>query len=187
MGAWLEGDTLVAEVGFGDGSAADGAVFKVTDLETSEFILRGEADPGGLFEVVWPPEVFARGKDLLVTVDAGAGHRAEAKISAADFPRGSAEQESLQGSGQESGQESALAVKQASSAEPGINVEQLRALVREETSAIVQKELRPLRREIAALGDAGPGVTEIMGGIGYLLGLAGLAALIKRPKKDRGR
>jgi cobalt/nickel transport system permease protein len=54
----------------------------------------------------------------------------------------------------------------------------------------VDEKLRPLRREVAALRQAAqrPGVTEILGGIGYIIGLMGLALYFKyrRGKCDNG-
>ncbi len=49
------------------------------------------------------------------------------------------------------------------------------------------RELRQIKREIAALrqSESEPGLQEIMGGIGYILGLCGVAALVasrRRPK-----
>ena len=52
----------------------------------------------------------------------------------------------------------------------------------------VTRELRQIKREIAALRQSQeePGVREIMGGIGYILGLCGVAALAagRRRSKD---
>jgi nickel transport protein len=49
----------------------------------------------------------------------------------------------------------------------------------------VAQELRQIKREIAALGQqmAEPGLREIMAGIGYILGLFGVAAFVAARKK----
>lgn len=48
------------------------------------------------------------------------------------------------------------------------------------------RELRQIKREIAALGQQleNPGIREIMGGIGYILGLFGVAAYIMSRKNN---
>ena len=175
MGAWLEGDTLVAEVGFGDGSSAAGAKMLVQDKASGEILLQGEADEEGVYEVSVPAEIFARGQDLLVVADAGSGHRAEATIEVAEFPgSGQAESETQEPATSEMAELQEIVVGE------GLDETALRALVQE----AVRTEVRPLRREIEALSERKPGPTEVIGGIGYLLGLAGLVALIKRPKRD---
>ena len=47
-------------------------------------------------------------------------------------------------------------------------------------------DLRQIKREIAALGQQleNPGIREIMGGIGYILGLFGVAAYVASRKKN---
>jgi hypothetical protein len=48
------------------------------------------------------------------------------------------------------------------------------------------REFRQIKREIAALGQQleNPGIREIMGGIGYIFGLFGVAAYVMSRKKD---
>lgn len=175
VGAWLEGSTLVAEVGFGNGDLAAGAKVWLQDAASGEKLLEGEADEEGVYEVQVPAEIFARGKDLLVVADAGAGHRAEAVIKAADFPDAANAEETVSAEG-------AGAAEAAGQVQEETSVGQaaLAALVRQ----AVQAEVRPLRRKLESMDKKGPGVSEILGGIGYLLGFAGLAALLKRPKRD---
>ena len=52
-----------------------------------------------------------------------------------------------------------------------------------EVEAIVRRELEPVKRMLASLSQKGPGVTEIIGGIGYILGLFGIMAYMKSRKK----
>ena len=51
------------------------------------------------------------------------------------------------------------------------------------------REFRQLKREIAALGQQleNPGISEIMGGIGYIFGLFGVAAYVMARKKNTPR
>ena len=46
----------------------------------------------------------------------------------------------------------------------------------------LSQEIAPLRRDILALSQRGPGIPEIVGGIGWIVGLAGLGALLLRRK-----
>jgi len=51
-----------------------------------------------------------------------------------------------------------------------------------EVEAIVHRELEPVKRMLAELSQSGPGVTEIVGGIGYIIGLFGIVAYMKSRK-----
>ncbi len=53
------------------------------------------------------------------------------------------------------------------------------------TEALLDIKLRPIRRELVALRAAvsRPGITEILGGIGYIIGIAGIWAYMKSREK----
>jgi len=63
--------------------------------------------------------------------------------------------------------------------------EKVIALLQEQDKKNSQ-EFRQLKREIAALGQQleNPGISEIIGGIGYIFGLFGVAAYVMSRKKN---
>jgi nickel transport protein len=64
--------------------------------------------------------------------------------------------------------------------ESGCSDDELEALV----EMTLERKLKPMREEIRRLREAAgrPGLTEILGGIGYIMGLAGIAAYFKYRK-----
>ena len=159
LNAWGEGDTLVTEIGFSDGSAGHGAKVTISDADTGKEVLTGTADESGVFEAKLPAEVISRGHDFRVHGNAGSGHQAETVVMADEFapaetPPSSAATQSTPGN----------------APDPAA----FKALVRE----AVREEIKPLRREIKGLSDTGPKLSSILGGIGYLFGLAGVAAIV---------
>ncbi|MCP4716089.1 MAG: hypothetical protein GY868_13315 [Deltaproteobacteria bacterium] len=48
----------------------------------------------------------------------------------------------------------------------------------------LDKKLRPLMQRLGRLENSGPGITEILGGIGYIIGLMGLVAYMKAKNKN---
>ena len=67
----------------------------------------------------------------------------------------------------------------------GEGYEKILALLQEQDKKN-SHDLRQIKREIAALGQQleNPGIREIMGGIGYILGLFGVAAYVASRKKN---
>ncbi|MBR6466660.1 MAG: hypothetical protein IKT16_00735, partial [Desulfovibrio sp.] len=55
----------------------------------------------------------------------------------------------------------------------GISREELAKLI----ESSVERRVAPLRAMLAAEAERGPGMTEILGGIGWILGIFGTAAL----------
>ena len=61
----------------------------------------------------------------------------------------------------------------------GLDEKQLRRLIASE----LDKQLAPLRRQLAMESDHQPSLQDVLGGIGYLLGLAGIVAYMRsRPR-----
>ncbi len=51
-----------------------------------------------------------------------------------------------------------------------------------DVQAVVRRELEPVKQMLANMSQSGPGVTEVIGGIGYILGLFGMVAYMKSRK-----
>ena len=79
----------------------------------------------------------------------------------------------------QSPQAARLAFKPQGNAAPG-------GLTRDDVEAVVNAaldaKLAPIKR--AVLGQSGPGVVEIVGGIGWIFGLAGVAAYFRSRPRD---
>jgi nickel transport protein len=158
--AWAEGDTIFTESKFGGGKRVVDSEVLVFDSEGME-ILKGRTNERGEFSFKIPKIT-----DLNIVLNAGMGHRAEWRISEAEL-RGETDvpdKEELQ--------------------KP--SVEKASALSEEDIKQIVEdsvdKKLRPIITRLAET-ERRPSVTEILGGIGYIFGLMGVAIYFK----SRGR
>ncbi|MUM78605.1 hypothetical protein GKC30_13275 [Pseudodesulfovibrio sp. F-1] len=167
LNAWIEDGELSAEVGFSDGSPASGAIVSVIDPITGAALFSVKADDQGIVEAALPPEVFAGDGGLLVVGNAGAGHRVERLLPAREVggPRPD----------QAKGEMVGASVPEPSSSGVSVDTSALEGLVRQ----AVRSELAPLLREVRSRNDHGPRMQDIVGGIGYILGLAGLVMLVK--------
>lgn len=158
---WQDGNDLVANVSFSDGSYARGA--KITLFSDSgDALFTGETDDSGECRAPITEAMRALDGDIRIVANAGMGHRTERRLAAQALTSPSASV--------------ATAQEVESPAEDAL-VEIMRELL--------HQELAPIRRDLAALQHAGPGVTEIIGGIGYIVGIAGLASYIMRRRKGQ--
>lgn len=189
--AWPDGDNILVECGFNRSSPVRGGLVTVYDAADGGELLRGRTDAQGRF--AFPvPDAMRRGHGLRIEVNAGEGHvnvwnMEAAEISGADALNA--------GSGAASGQADArpAAASPASAggtaaAPPGareqpVTAPEVRAIVTE----ALNTGLAPLRRELAALSDPGPGLRDIIGGLGWLMGLAGIACYVLARRREGRR
>jgi nickel transport protein len=158
--AYVEGDKIIAEGGFGDGSPAKNAEITVHN-KAGKLLAEGKTDKNGVCEIQIPAKT-----DLELKMRAGMGHQAEYSISESELPD-LAQQQSKSSSALETNSQT-------------VNEEQLRKIIAEE----LDKKLNPIKKSIIqANQDTGPGFTEIIGGIGYIFGLMGVALYFKKGKK----
>ena len=112
--------------------------------------------------------------DHLITAEVGDGHRTEFTVRASELP------ESLPGpSGQAAAPTHTAASTPSATPETAPSPD-----VSRQVEEAVARQLHPLREQIAALED-GIRLRDILGGIGYLVGIAGLMAWLGARRKER--
>ena len=150
LSAFTAGDTIEGEVGFSNGDMATNTLVEVFDPDGTKL---GETvtDHDGFF--VYRP---AQAVPHVFKVDLGAGHVAEVTVGVDELPAGVAAPGAIPSGG----------VAPPVAALPP----DLQAMIAE----AVRNEVRPLRREIAAYKERHD-LQTVLGGIGYILGLFGLA------------
>lgn len=173
--AWTEGKEVVTESSFSNGHKVHHGHVTVMDLRSGVTVLQGETDDRGIFRFTPPDEVLSHG--LRLRINAGEGHQNEWAMEPADLPSSAFSPSRMEAAASEpEPQPSSVTTVDANIA--AMDVAQLRSIV--ETS--LDNKLGPMRRELAAMRVHRPGVVEIVGGIGWLVGLAGVAAYFKSRK-----
>lgn len=167
--AWVEGGKVMTDCYFSKSQKVRGGRITVFD-PAGKKLLEGRTDENGAFSFKIPKKT-----DLRLVLDAGMGHRAEWLLEADDLP-GAAR-------GETAGPASPLA--ESSTAGPGSSGTGLVQADPERIRLIVEKaldeRLKPLARSMAELRkEKGPGVTEIIGGLGYIFGIMGLVMYCRR-------
>jgi len=161
--AWIEGDTVFTESKFSDGKKAINSKVLVFDRNGKQ-LLEGKTNNKGEFSFKIPKIT-----DLRIVLNAAMGHKAEWKIPESEIREtmGGSENKAAGGSSQSIG--------------VGLSKEEIKELIEDS----LDRKLRPIVRMMNESQSKGPSVTEIIGGIGYILGLMGVAIYFKNRGKKR--
>jgi nickel transport protein len=134
-------------------------------------LLEGQTDEEGAFSFKIPQKT-----DLRIVLEATMGHRAEFTMKAVELG-GEAEEARTPSESTPEGDGS----RAESSSGVHVDKEEIRRVVEES----LDLKLKPILRQLAKLQEEeGPGLTEAVGGIGYIVGIMGLI-LYFRSRRDR--
>ena len=175
--AWVQGDTVHTQSKFMGGKRPNQALIEVFD-ETGNLLLKGKTDTQGLFSFRAP-----KISDMQIVLTAGMGHRAVWALSKEDFQEAAVKPENHQQINAISSEKSVqtdLKTKIVDiSTEKGLSEAEVTALV----ESILDRKLKPLMDRITALNENRISLSDILGGIGYIVGLVGLAAYMQHRGK----
>lgn len=192
--AWTEGSEIVAECGFNGGNKVKQGQVVVFDAATGAKLLDGRTDDDGVYR--FPISAEGKAHGVRIVVKAGEGHQNEWTVEAAELATiqpGTADAPAPAASpapAPTSGASTALAATAPSSAQPqappradkfpaqqaaNISPAEMQTIV----NSALDAKLGPIRKELAEMRVARPSFAEIFGGIGWLVGLAGIALYFK--------
>ncbi len=164
--AWVEGNTVFTESYFSGGVKVKNGLIQVFDLN-GEKLTEGHTNSKGEYSFQVPGK-----SGLRIVVNASMGHRGEYLLKADEIGGIAASQTNAV-------QQKHVA-KTESSSPAGVDTDQIRKIV-EQT---LDSRLRPIARSIAKLQEEkGPGLTEVVGGIGYIFGIMGLLLYFRNRKR----
>jgi nickel transport protein len=187
--AWVEGGAIRCESSFSSGNPARDTKVTVTSAANGALLGTGITDAKGRCALPITPEMRASKADLVIEVQAGEGHRnvwtmpAEEYLSAPPVaaPPVAAQPDAQGGpavepapTAQDAPKAPAPAVfaaRASSGAAATLDEAALRRIVAES----VAEQVAPLRHSLAAMQSGGPRMADVAGGIGYIVGLAGIA------------
>jgi nickel transport protein len=160
LSAWSEDERIHGKTDFGPGSTAQNILISLYSADTEELIVETHSDTQGRFQFSLPKE----GGDLLVVAEDRQGHRAEFVFTRA---RAVAADVSLLNPSQ-----------LESSSHLALEGEALRHVLAEE----IRRELAPVQQALAELQTREADFRDILGGLGWIFGLAGLFAWLQSRK-----
>jgi nickel transport protein len=165
LAVWPTGDVIEGEVGLSSGELAEaGTVVRVL-APNGEELGTTEVDADGLFRFAPTAPVPHR-----FVADLGQGHVAETTLAVDELPAGAVTARNPSpGTAQAATVAATAADAAANAASPALDARELEALV----AAAVQRELAPLKRQLAAREQKAD-LQALIGGIGYICGIFGL-------------
>ena len=171
--AWVEGDTVLVECKYPDGREVHEGVIRVLDSAGKE-LLNGKTNAKGEFSFKAPKQ-----DDLTIVLEAGMGHRADWPLSKQDLaPAGEAPKPEPAAPSQPAPKTEAPPPAAKESA-PGA-ASPPPAGIDPAIEKALDKKLAPVLRMLAEMHEQKVRLTDVLGGIGYIIGLVGVAAYFKR-------
>jgi nickel transport protein len=157
--AWVAGDTVTVESSFSGNKPLLHGKIIVKDNTSGAVLLQGIGNTKGIFTFIVPPEARAKKADLLIVVTGSDGHQSEWLVPATEYLLEDSSQVAEQHADTISNAELQLMIKK-----------------------IVEQELAPIKRRLAENRQDKPDLRDIMAGIGFLLGIAGLVIWMRNRK-----
>ncbi len=181
--ARVEGDTVFTQSKLSGGRKAVNAIIVVYDTDGNQ-LLDGKTDKNGEFSFKVPKKSV-----LKVVLKASMGHLAEWTIpteeiiaAVGDVGHSHMENEANEDSKETSENSTTVKAKKANSIPAHVYLE--RQALQQMIDKSLDKKLAPITNMLAKSMDREPGITEILGGIGYILGLVGIALYIANRRRN---
>ena len=166
--AWAEGDRIFTESYFGGDKKVKDGLITVFDQSGKE-ILQGRTNENGEFPFLIPSK-----QEMRIVLESSMGHGAEYIFRSEEIYDDV--------SGTEKVKENKEETKPQTLSGSSMDMENLKTILGD----LLDSRLKPLSRRLADLEkERGPGITEIIGGIGYIFGIMGLVLYFKSSKKNR--
>ena len=181
--AWVEGDTVYTESKFSGGKKVKNAFVEVYDVEGIK-LLEGKTNDLGEFSFRPPKRT-----QMKIVLLAGMGHRAEWTVYETEFEDDSIEQILVKPGDRRAASNTASDEKKAPEPEKPIQPETSSVSITDIQMTVenaLDKKLTPVLHRLNELRvhHRGPTLTDILGGVGYILGLMGVAAYVYYRKKQ---
>ena len=179
--AFVDGDEIQVECSFSRSQKVKNGKLIITDLVTGDLVLEGITDERGMFRFRPSDNFLSTGHGLNIRLLAGEGHQDEWKVSAEDLRSLSRTDRNTPLSQPNTQNTPTLpqSTEGLANAETvqlsGIDAAELEAII----GRVLDEKLSPIRQTLARQQNDEPGLREIIGGIGWILGLLGIATYMK--------
>ena len=177
--AWVDGETIHVESKFSGGKKVKAGKVVVMDPRGIE-LLTGDTNDQGEYSFTVPQP-----SDLRIIIMAGQGHQGEWTVRETELqglePQVTPKTDvSLNMSSAQKNDDGKISADpRAAIADNSIQPKELEVII----ESVLDRKLQPITRMLADMRQEGPSVSDIFAGIGYIVGLVGIAAYVQNRKK----
>ena len=163
--AWVEGEKIFTESKFSSGRPVNQGDIIVSDLEGNQ-LLKGKSDDQGKFSFIIPKKTAMK-----IVLRAGTGHRGEWVIPLKEIEDVAETVDPRKTASKKSEEQAEIC---------NVSLDEIRQVVEES----LDKRLKPIMKILVVSRQNHPTLRDIFGGIGYILGLAGVASYFNYRRKS---
>jgi nickel transport protein len=171
--AYESGGEIIAEAKFNNGRPAKNSTIVVTNKADGTILLQGSTDNDGSFHFAVPVKAKENRLNLNIILDVGEGHKGSWLLSASDYLGGQIDTAAAP--------PEPLSPISPHEAKNDMSCTQLEQIIEQ----VVEKELFPIKKMLAESSEQKLKLQDILGGLGYIFGLAGVAAYFH--SKNQGK
>jgi nickel transport protein len=192
--AYVDGPDIVADCFYSKSNKVNAGTITVQNAATGEEYQRVTTDAQGAARFPIPAKAIAAKADIKLVLVAGEGHQSEEIVRATEFaalavktipaaPQPAAKPAKSAPAADAAGKPAKVQAAPAAPAQ--IDESALSRVVETAVGKAMEEKLAPVKRLLAeSAAQKGPGPTEIVGGIGYIVGIFGVAAFVASRRKS---
>jgi nickel transport protein len=174
--AYAAGDTIHTESKFVPDTPVRQGNVSVLDKQTDKVLLTGQTNDQGKFTFTIPEEAKARRLDLLIVVEAAMGHRGQWLLKADNYLPHT----------DKTAAPAPMAPTPTVAGTPGARFTAMdRQALEEALSKVMEQQLAPIREMLTDLTVRRRNLPEIIGGLGYIVGIFGVVAYFMSKKQPK--
>lgn len=201
--AYVDGPNIVIDAFYSKSNKVNGGKITVKNAATGEVYQQATTDENGALILPVPAKAIAAKADLRVLLVAGEGHQNDVLVHAQEYAglaaapvatppaapttsKAPAKPATTASPSSSTPYADAAAPKLANAGPaPQFDEATLTRIVNQAVEQAVESRMAPVKRLLLESAQKGPGTTEIIGGIGYIVGLLGLAAFFSARRKNK--
>ncbi|MCI5148212.1 MAG: hypothetical protein D3916_02215 [Candidatus Electrothrix sp. MAN1_4] len=161
--SWADDKQIYGEAFFNGGRKAKNVPIQIQDAKSDRVILTTQTDKEGKFQLSPPQQAIQQKLDLRIIGNSGDGHRGEWLLTADEYLMA----------------DSSPVPAVENQAREELDIQGIRDIIRQELA----RELAPIKQQLAEGHEDKARPRDIIGGIGWIIGLAGMLAWILSNKK----
>lgn len=168
--AYVDGDAIQIECSFSKSQKVRNGKLTFSDLETGAILSEVTTDEQGVYRFRPSDEFLQTGHGLNILLNAGEGHQSDWQVYADELKALAPSKKPILAQ-----PSSSSVLLENTAALNSMSVAELEALV----GRVVDDKLAPIRHTLARQAENDPGIKDIIGGIGWIFGLFGVAMYMK--------